>query len=316
VLGHATIVAYEKLISCASVVTIAIIAIACWWHPVGHPAAPGHFQLGGFWGSWMLAVSALIANAISYAPFAGDYARYMPARTPPMALFVWTLAGMLGGCAVGLGAGVVIALNVGNPYAVTTQMMQSLPIWLLVPVSVSGLGANIANGGMVVYNGILSLHAVLYKLKRVQVAYLFGALGLAIGYFGLIAYNMADSIMALCSIVTMLATPWVLITLLGYARANGRFDAASLQLFDASGGRYWYFHGYNVAAVSAWCLAVCCGLPFSANSLFVGPLASLFNGVDMSFIVSAIIGAACYLLLCAWAPRPVESGLLKEDVLF
>jgi cytosine/uracil/thiamine/allantoin permease len=195
-------------------------------------------------------------------------------------------------------------------------MMQSLPVWLLVPVSVSGLGANIANGGMVVYNGILSLHAVLYKFKRVQVAYLFGALGLAIGYFGLIAYNMADSIMALCSIVTMLATPWVLITLLGYARAGGRFEARSLQLFDSAGGRYWYFYGYNVAAVAAWCLAVCCGLPFSDNSLFTGPLAPLVGGVDISFIVSAIVGAALYLLLCAWAPRPVERPSLQENVLF
>jgi purine-cytosine permease-like protein len=316
VLGHATIVAYEKLISCASVITIAIIVFACWLHPVGHPAGPGHYQLGGFWGSWMLAVSALIANAISYAPFAGDYARYMPSRTPPVSLFIWTLAGMLGGCAVGLSAGVIIALNVGNPLSVTTQMMQSLPVWLLVPVSLSGLGANIANGGMVVYNGILSLHAVLYKFKRVQVAYLFGALGLAIGYFGLIAYNMADSIMALCSVVTMLATPWVLITLLGYARVKGHFDTASLQLFDAPGGKYWYFHGYNTASVAAWFLAVCCGLPFSNNSLFEGPLAPLLDGVDMSFIVSAIVGAAIYLFLCAWAPQQSETLTMQKNVLF
>jgi purine-cytosine permease-like protein len=311
VLGHATIVAYEKLISCASVITIAIIVLACWLHPMGHPAAPGHYQLGGFWGSWMLAVSALIANAISYAPFAGDYARYMPSRTPPLSMFIWTLGGMLGGCAVGLAAGVVIALNVGDPLNVTTQMMQSLPVWLLVPVSLSGLFSNIANGGMVVYNGILSLHAVLYKLKRVQVAYLFGALGLAIGYFGLIAYNMAESIIALCSIVTMLATPWVLITLVGYARARGRFDAGSLQLFDAPGGRYWYFNGYNVAAVAAWILAVCAGLPFSDNSLFVGQLAPLVGGVDISFIVSAIVGGAFYLVLCALTRRQVENLALQ-----
>jgi purine-cytosine permease-like protein len=318
VLGHATIVAYEKLISAASIVTIAIIVAACWLHPVGHPAAPGHYQLGGFWGSWMLAVSALIANAISYAPFAGDYARYMPARTKPLALFNWTLAGMLGGCALGLSAGVVLALNVSNPFNVTTQMLQGMPVWLLVPVCISGLGANIANGGMVVYNGILSLHAVLYKLKRVQVAYLFGVLGLAIGYFGLIAYNMAESIMALCSIVTMLATPWVVITLLGYARHKGRFDVAALQLFDTKGARYWYQGGYNLAAVAAWFLAVGAGLPFSDNSLFVGPLAPLLDNVDMSFIVSAIVGAVSYALLCTWAPRqPAEIALTDaKNVLF
>jgi purine-cytosine permease-like protein len=314
-LGHATIVAYEKLISYASMVTIAIIVGACWLHPVGHPPAPGHFQAGGFWGSWMLSVSALIANAISYAPFAGDYARYMPARTRPLAMFNWTLAGMLGGCAVGLSAGVVLALNVGNPFTVSTDMMRSMPLWLMMPVSISGLGANIANGGMVVYNGILSLHAVLYRLKRAQVAYVFGALGLAIGYFGLIAYNMAESIMALCSIVTMLATPWVMITLLGYARDQGRFDAVALQMFGTPGSRYWYHRGYNLAAVIAWFLAVACGLPFSDNSLFIGPLAPLLDGVDVSFIVSAIVGALVYAVICAVA-RPAGQMSMKEEVLF
>jgi purine-cytosine permease-like protein len=311
-LGHATIVAYEKLISCASVVTIAIIVTASWLHPVGHPAAPGHYQLGGFWGSFMLAVSALIANAISYAPFAGDYARYMPTRTTPLAMFGWTLGGMLGGCAVGLSAGVVLALHVADPFHVTTQMMQCLPVWLLIPVSISGLGANIANGGMVVYNGILSLHSVLYKLRRVQVAYVFGALGLAIGYFGLIAYDMADSILALCSVVTMLATPWVVITLIGYARQRGRFDVGSLQLFDTAGGRYWFFGGYNVAAVSAWFLAVACGLPFSDNSLFVGPFAPLLDNIDMSFVVSAFVGAVCYVGLCAAWPVRISPAIAGE----
>ena len=43
----------------------------------------------------MLATTAQISNAISYAPFAGDYARYMPGRTPPRRLFGWSLLGMV-----------------------------------------------------------------------------------------------------------------------------------------------------------------------------------------------------------------------------
>jgi cytosine/uracil/thiamine/allantoin permease len=96
----------------------------------------------------------------------------------------------------------------------------------------------------------------------------------------------------------------VVITLIGYVRHRGRFDVGSLQLFDTAGGRYWYVGGYNVAAVSAWFLAVACGLPFSDNSLFVGPFAPMLDNVDMSFVVSAIVGALCYLGLCfAWPAR-------------
>ena len=305
VFGHATIVAYQRIISCVTVVMIGIIVLACWLKPVGHPAAPGHFQFGGFWGSWTLAVSTLIANAISYAPFAGDYARYLPTRTSSVRLFCTTLLGMFCGCALGIGAGVIIALHVNDPYNVTSEMVTSLPLWLLVPVSLATLAANACSGAMVVYNGILSLHAILFRLRRIQVAYLFGTLGLVLGYFGLIVYNMAESIMALCSVVTMLVTPWIVINILGFFRVAGRFDVEALQRFrNAAGSRYWYSRGYNIPAILAWVLAVIAGLPFAANSMFVGPGAAYFHGVDLSVVVSALVGALTYSVLGRTAPYP------------
>jgi len=305
VFGHATIVAYQKVISCITTVMIGIIVLACWLRPIGHPPTPGHFQFGGFWGSWTLAVSALIANAISYAPFAGDYARYLPTRTSPVRLFCATLLGMFCGCALGTGAGVIIALNVSDPYNVTSEMVTSLPLLILIPVSLATLAANLCSGSMVVYNGILSLHAVLFHLRRIQVAYLFGALGLVLGYFGLIVYNMAESILALCSVVTMLVTPWIVINILGYFRSGGRFDVGALQSFaDPSGGRYGYRRGFNLPAILAWALAVLVGLPFSANSLFVGPAAAYFHGVDLSVVVSALVGVLIYSVFGRVAPYP------------
>ncbi|HUA24883.1 MAG TPA: cytosine permease [Steroidobacteraceae bacterium] len=308
--GHATIVAYQKVISCVTTVMIAIIVLACWLRPMGHPPVPGHYQFGGFWGSWTLAVSTSIANAISYAPFAGDYARYLPARTAPVRTFCATLFGMVFGCALGIGAGVTIALHVADPFSVTSQMVMSLPLVILLPVSLATLAANLCSGGMVVYNGILSLHAVLFRLRRTQVAYLFGALGLALGYFGLIVNNMADSILALCSVVTTLVTPWIVINILGYFRSGGRFDVVALQCFASpTDGRYSYTRGVNVPAVLAWALAVIVGLPFSANSLFVGPAAAYFHGVDLSVAVSALVGALTYSVFGRAAPYPLaEAG--------
>jgi purine-cytosine permease-like protein len=293
--GHVTIVAYQKVISCVTTVMIGIIVVACVLSPGGHPAAPGHFHFGGFWGSWTLAVSTLIANAISFAPFAGDYARYLPAKTSRTRVFWATLSGMFCGCAIGTGSGVIIALNVGDPFNVTSEMVTSLPLLLLVPVSLATLGANLCSGGMVVYNGILSLHAILYRVKRIHVAYLFGALGLALGYFGLIVYNMADSILALCSVVTTLVTPWIVINVLGYFRGGGEFDVAALHRFaDPGNSRYGYSRGIAWPAVLAWSLAVICGLLFCANGLFVGPAAEYLHGVDLSVVVSAVVGALTY----------------------
>jgi cytosine/uracil/thiamine/allantoin permease len=194
-------------------------------------------------------------------------------------------------------------------------MLTSLPLWLLVPVSLATLAANACSGAMVVYNGILSLHAILFRLRRIQVAYLFGALGLALGYFGLIVYNMAESILALCSVVTMLVTPWIVINILGYFRAGGRFDVEALQRFrNAAGSRYWYSRGYNVPAILAWVLAVVAGLPFAANSMFVGPGAAYFHGIDLSVVVSALVGALTYSIFGRTAPYPPGAGDAGPDV--
>lgn len=296
-LGHATIVAYQKYLSSISLVTLVIIAVGCCLNPTGHPLSPGHFQHGSVWASWALSVSMLIANAISFAPFAGDYARYLPAATSSAQLFGATLLGMFAGCAVGLSVGLVVALHVADPLNCTTEMLTSLPLWLLVPVSLMALSSNLSSGGMIVYNGILSLHAALFRLSRIQVAYLFGCIGIALGYFGLIAHNLPDSIGALCSVVTMLVTPWIVINVVGYYRLRGHFDVLGLQRFvNPSGSSYWYFHGFNPAAVFSWLAAVIVGLPFAANDVFIGPVAAYFHGVDSSVIVSAFVSALIYSL--------------------
>ena len=46
----------------------------------------------------------------------------------------------------GIGAGVIIALHVKDPYNVTSEMLTSLPLWLLVPVSLATLAANACSG--------------------------------------------------------------------------------------------------------------------------------------------------------------------------
>jgi purine-cytosine permease-like protein len=163
---------------------------------------------------------------------------------------------------------------------------------------------------MVVYNGTLDLHAILWRLKRVHVALIFGGIGLVVGYVGLVLFDLADSIVALCSIVTVLVTPWIMINIIGYWQHRGRFDTRDLQAFAQRQHRgiYWYSGGANGGAVAAWAIGVVVGLLFANTSLFVGPLAHVAQGVDLSFISSALVAAILYLCLgrvSAAAPAPL-----------
>jgi purine-cytosine permease-like protein len=311
VFGHATIVAYEKFTSIASLVCLVMLVYfaATHWDP---PAAAPKFSLGSFWPTWALATTTQIANAISYAPFAGDYARYIPARAKPRALIGWSFFGMVAGCILALTCGEIIGLAVQDPFNVTSAMIGNVPVLLLVPVVALGFIGNVSNGGMVVYNGTLDLHAILWRLKRVHVALIFGGIGLVVGYVGLVMFNLADSIVALCSIVTVLVTPWIMINIIGHWQHRGRFDTRDLQAFAQRQHRgiYWYSGGANIGAVTAWVIGVVVGLLFANTSLFVGPLAHVAQGVDLSFISSALVATILYLCLGRVSSAPAAEGAL------
>lgn len=312
IFGHASLVAWEKFTSYGNLACLIFLVAVCLGH--FHPAPDPHafpLALKTWWPSWMLAVTVFIANSISYAPYAGDYARYIPTRAPVRAVFWWPVAGMVTGCVISCACGALIGLSVANPNAAVAQMFDDVPHVLILPVAAIGLVGNASNGGMIVYNGMLDLQAILWRLSRVQVGVIFSAIGLTIGYIGLIAFDLTNSIVALCSIVTVLVTPWILINVIGYVRHGKRFHAGDLQAFGAAHrGIYWYRNGFNVPAVTAWFVGTTVGLLFSDTALFVGPFATMAKGVDLSFLSAAITAALLYLLLDALLPsaRAVREG--------
>ncbi len=298
-LGHATIVAYEKLTIFTGVTSIAAMLIFAAFGLAGHHHAAPHYALGTFWPTWTMALTSQIANAISYGPFASDYARYVPSTAPPRTLFLWAFGGMFAGAIIALGGGSIIAMAVSDPENLIHGVIWLLPAWLVLPVILLSFIANTANGAMVAYNGVLNLHAMLWRLTWAQVAGIFAVLGSGIGCAGLIIAGFNDRVDAVCSLVTILVTPWVMINIIGYLERRGRFNTTHLQDFthQDSGNIYWYKQGYSRRAVIAWAISTAIGMLFSNTHIFVGPLATLAGGADLSFVSSAVMGGLIYSLL-------------------
>lgn len=298
IFGHATLVSWEKFTSYANLVCLVLLVAFCIGHFVPAPDAKAFpLVLGSYWPSWMLAVTVCISNAISYAPFAGDYARYMPTRTSGKAMFWWPFGGMVIGCLIACICGELIGLSVGNPNNANSLMFNFVPHFLILPIVLIGLVGNASNGGMVVYNGMLDLQAILWRLSRPQVGLIFSVIGLVVGYLGLVAFNLSNSILALCSIVTVLVTPWTVINVIGYLRHGQRFKADDLQAFNSPSGIYWYKSGFNIPAVLSWLIAITVGMMFSDTALFNGPFSQAANGVDLSFLSAATVGGVLYIVL-------------------
>src|SRR6476619_159570 len=73
-------------------------------------------------------------------------------------------------------------------------------------------------------------------------------------------------------------------------------DPTDLQAFAEGrrGGRYWYTAGWNVPAVTAWAVGALFGLLTVNTTLYIGPLAEIAGGVDLSTIGSAALAALIY----------------------
>lgn len=300
IFGHATLVSWEKFVSYASLICLAIIVAFCLPHIQAAPNPKNNpLVLGAFWPSWLLAVTVTLSNAISYAPFAGDYARYMPTKTPSKLMFNWPFGGMVLGCLIGCVFGEMVGLSVADPFDPNSQMLTYVPTLLVLPLVIIGLIGNATNGGMVVYNGMLDLQAILWRLPRVTVALIFSGVGLVVAYMGLIVFNASSSILALCSIVSVLVTPWTVINIIGYLRHGQRFAPHDLQAFGEGKEKslYWYNGGFNIPAVFSWIIGIGIGMMFSDTSLYVGPFAQMAKGVDLSFLSASIIGGVLYVVL-------------------
>jgi cytosine/uracil/thiamine/allantoin permease len=74
-------------------------------------------------------------------------------------------------------------------------------------------------------------------------------------------------------------------------------------------GRYWYIAGVNPAALIGWGAGVALGLMFSTTTLFTGPLESSVSGVDLSWLMAAVVGGLVYLAL-----TPIFSARTHESM--
>jgi purine-cytosine permease-like protein len=62
------------------------------------------------------------------------------------------------------------------------------------------------------------------------------------------------------------------------------------------GGRYWFTGGWNVPAVVAWTIGAVFGLSAVNTTLYVGPLADIVGGVDVSTVGSAVLAGVTYVV--------------------
>ncbi|GHA93041.1 cytosine permease [Streptomyces chryseus] len=330
VLAGATVVAavygYRLLLRLSKVLSVGMVllllagvyAYAGDFTTAAPPDTP--YLLGSFWPTWLLAaVAAGLSGPVAFITLLGDYTRYISPRRHTSRKVLWaTCLGLLLGLLVPqlFGTYTALAARAGLDYA--GPLVEAAPFWYLAPLLLAASAGSVGNAGLMLYSMGLDLDAILPRATRTRATVIAAAVATAFVFVGSFAWSVQSAMTSFVLLLTAIGTPWAVISLIGYARCGGQYDADALQVFNrrAKGGIYWYRSGWNIQATVSWALGAAVGLAAVSTTVYEGPLLALTGGVDCSFILSGLAGGVAYAALTAkagTAAHPAAEPLAEAE---
>lgn len=313
--GHGTIVALQKFIIPVAVVLfiLGIFAFAPHFDPTHHQSG---YLLGGFWPTWLFAVTVSMGGPLSYAPSVGDYTRRIsPKRFTDRQVAFACCAGVF----VGLFATAAFGAFTASTFehmstSYVADLIAEAPAWYVIPLLLLALLGGCGQGVINIYASGLDLESIIPRLNRTQTTLITSAIALGVMYLGVVVVSAISSITAMTVVLNAFAGPWVTINVLGFLVARrGRYDAEALRQYGlgAGHGRYWFLRGWNLRAVVPFFLGSVAGLLTVSNELYTAPFVDIAGGVDISLPLSILISGGLYLLaLRIWPETGVNDGVL------
>ncbi|MCF3179570.1 cytosine permease [Streptomyces polychromogenes] len=301
VFGYRLLLRMSKALS---IVMVLLLAVGIYAYAPGFTtAAPPDttYLLGSFWPTWILAVVAAgLSGPVAFITLLGDYTRYVSPRRHSSRKIYWaTCIGLFFGLLVPqlFGTYTALAARAGADYA--GPLVGAAPFWYLVPLLFAAAAGSVGNAGLMLYSMGLDLDAIVPKATRTKATVIAAAVATAFVFFGSFEWNVQSAMTSFVLLLTAIGTPWAVITLIGYVRCRGEYDADALQVFNrrARGGVYWYSGGWNIRATAAWAAGALVGLTAVSTPVYEGPLLALTGGVDCSFILSGVVGGLVYAAL-------------------
>jgi len=195
--------------------------------------------------------------------------------------------------------GAFTAMSFTNPTdSYLNDLVAASPAWYVVPIVVISLLGGLSQGVLCIYASGLDLEGLTPRLKRTQTTIITAAIAIVLLYVGVFVFDAVGSVTAMTVALNAVITPWVAVLAIGALRTrDAGYDPVDLQAFahGRRGGRYWFTRGWNVPAVLAWAVGSLFGLLAVNTTLYVGPLADIAGGVDLSTVGSAVLAAVIYL---------------------
>jgi NCS1 family nucleobase:cation symporter-1 len=236
-------------------------------------------------GVFILEITIAFSLAVSWASYAADFSRYLPANSSPTDTFGYTFAGIVLSYlfiqGIGIAAGNVVAEHTAE--GVRSVMGGGLlGAMALLVIAVASVGS----GVMTDYSGSLALQTIGVRVRRPVSAVIVTVLA-----FGLILWLQAADTATRFQDVLLLVSYWIpafvaVIVIDWSIRIRGRptINPAkeSTDRLDA------------VAGLIAFVVAYAAAVPFMNTTLIQGPVAKAWHGADIAYFVNLVVAALLY----------------------
>jgi NCS1 family nucleobase:cation symporter-1 len=236
-------------------------------------------------GAFVLEVTIAFSLAVSWASYAADFSRYLPADSSRARVFGFTFAGIVSAYifvqGIGIAAGNVVSQQTAE--GVRSVMGGGLLGGLaLLVIALASIGSGVMND----YSGSLALQTIGVRVRRPMSAVIVTALAFAL-ILWLHAADTATRFQDVLLLVSYWIPAFVAVVVIDWLLRIG--DRAAINPAEEPTDRR-----DAAVAVIVFVLAYAAAIPFMNTSLIEGPVARAWHGADVAYFVNLLVAAVLY----------------------
>lgn len=296
IFGYRWIHRVSHLAAVLSGVVFVILLIVIVSSPVGGTLfQSGDFALAPF----VLGISLSASWQLTFGPYIADYSRYLPESTPQRSTIGWTFLGSVAGASLAMVIG-AFAAHVGGDAFSDNQVAYLAGLfgafaWI---VSLTVVIGKLVGNTLSSYGGFMSLATIVTALGRQQVVtartravYVVIISAIAFGIAVLTTDNFISAFTNFLLFLLYFIIPWSAINLVDfYLVRHKAYDIKAL--FDPNGP----YGKVNKVAFVAYIAGVLVQIPFMNSPLYVGPIADLFGGAEVAWLIGLVVSGAIFYI--------------------
>ncbi|MEZ0049834.1 NCS1 family nucleobase:cation symporter-1 [Mycobacterium sp. MAA66] len=293
-IGYELIHRLQAVLTVVLFVTFVVFAIRlAGGHQVVVPTSVHGADLAG---AFVLGVTLALSLAVSWASYAADFSRYLPADSSSGGVFGYTFGGLALAYifieTIGIAAGSVISDQTAEGVR-TVMGGGALGAAALAIIALASVGSGVMND----YSGSLALQTLGVRVRRPLSSVVVTTLA-----FGLILWLHAADTADRFTNVLLLVSYWipafaavVIVDWRRRSRGRATVDPATTRTPRADA----------LVALTAFVLAYAAAIPFMNTTLLQGAVARAWHGADLAYFVNFFVALAIYGGYRRWrAVRP------------